>query len=82
MRPILAELLHPSHYCGVPGKTIFDAAATIRDTIAYTETTRRPLCVVSLDFKQTFDRISHTYLLTILRSYGFDVGFIECIRMM
>jgi len=24
------------------------------------ETTRRPLCVVSLDFKQVFGRISHT----------------------
>jgi len=38
--------------------------------------------IVSLDFKQAFDRISHTYLLTVLRSYGFDAGFIECIRML
>jgi hypothetical protein len=82
VRPILAEPLHPSQYCGVPGNTIFGAVATVRDAIAYAETTRRPLCVVSPDFKQVFDRISHTYLLTVLRSYGFDAGFIECIRMM
>jgi len=82
MRPILAELVHPSQYCGVLGNTIFDAVATVRDAIAYAETTRCPLCVVSLDFKQAFDRISHTYLLTVLRSYGFGAGFIECIRMM
>jgi len=50
VRPILTELLHPSQYCGVPGNTIFDAVATVRDAIAYAETTRRPLCVVSLDF--------------------------------
>jgi len=66
----------------VPGNTIFDAVATIRDAIAYAETSRSPLCVVPLDFKQAFDRISQTYLLIVLRSYGFGVGFVECIRMM
>jgi len=81
VRPILAELLHPSQYCGMPGNTIFDAVATVRDAIAYAETTRGPLCVVSLDFKQAFDRISHTYLFIVLRSYGFGAGYIECIRM-
>ena len=82
MRSILAELLHPNQYCGVPGNTIFDAVVKVWDAIAYAETNRRPLCVVSMDFKQAFDRFSHTYLLTVLRSYGFDAGFIECVRMM
>ena len=47
VRPILAELLHPSQYCGVPGNTIFDAVATVHEAIAYAETTRCPLCSVS-----------------------------------
>ena len=46
------------------------------------ESTRRPLYAVSLDFKQVFDRISNTNLLTVLRSYGVGAGFIECIRTM
>ena len=79
MRPILAELLHPSQYRGVAGTKIFDAVATLQDTIAYAETTRRPFSLVSLDLKHAFDRISQTYLLTDIRSYGFDTGFIECI---
>ena len=82
VRPFLSELLHPSQHCGVPTNTIFDAVATVWDAIAYAETTRTPLCVVSLDFKQAFDRISHTYLMAVLRSYGFDEGLIECIRIM
>jgi len=81
VRPILSEMLHPSQYCGVPGNTIFDAVATVRDAIAYAEKTRSPLCVVTLDFKPAFDRISHAYFPTVLRSYGFDAGFLECIRM-
>ena len=45
VRPILAELLHPSLYCGVPANTIFDTVATVRDANVYAETTRRPLRV-------------------------------------
>jgi hypothetical protein len=82
VRPILAELLHPSQYCGVPENTIFDAVATVRDTSAYAETTRRPVCVISVDFKLAFVWISHTYLPSAFRSCGFVAGFIECIRIM
>ena len=82
LRPILAELLHPSHYCGVSRNTIFDAVITIQNAIAYAETTLSPLFVVSLDFKQAFHRISHTYLLTVMRSYGFGAELIERIEMM
>ena len=37
VRPILAEILHHSQYCGVPRNTIFDAVVTIRDSIVYAE---------------------------------------------
>lgn len=53
LRPVLAELLHSSQYCGVPGNTTFDAVATVREAIAYAETEKSRLCVVSLDFKET-----------------------------
>jgi len=55
LRPILAKLFHPSQYCRVRVNKIFDAVATVRDAIAYAE---------------NFGRISHIYLLTVLRSYG------------
>jgi hypothetical protein len=61
LRPILAELLSPSQHGGVQGGGIFDAVATVRDAIAYAEKTQAPLCVLSLDFTEAFDRISHTY---------------------
>lgn len=33
--PMLADHLQDKQYCGVPGSSILDAAATFRDTIAY-----------------------------------------------
>ena len=33
LRPIMAELLQQSQYCGVPGNTIFETVATMREAI-------------------------------------------------
>ena len=75
LRPILAELLHPSQHGGVQGGGIFDAVATVRDYLAYAEKTQTPLCVLSLDFTEAFSRISHTYLFKLLSVYGFSTKF-------
>jgi len=37
-------------------------------------------CVLSLDFQEAFDKISHQYLFSILRSYGFSNWFIDPTR--
>ena len=34
LRPMMPELLQPSKFCGVPGKTIFGTVATARKAIA------------------------------------------------
>jgi hypothetical protein len=69
IRPVM-EKLHESHYCGVPGNNIFDAVTTIREAIAQAEVTETLLCVLSLDFREAFDRISHKYLFAVLDRYG------------
>jgi len=50
--------------------------------LAQAEVTCVPLCVLSSDFQEAFDRISHQYLFTILRSYGFRDWFVERIKSM
>jgi hypothetical protein len=82
IRPALVELLHASQYCSVPGKSIFDAVASVRDAVTYGEMANTPLCVLSLDFKEAIDKISHKYLFTILQSYGFSDTFLRCIKNM
>jgi hypothetical protein len=41
-----------------------------------------PLYVLALDFAGAFDKMSHTYLFEILRSYGFSDRFLERVRTM
>jgi hypothetical protein len=52
------EKLHECQYYGVPGN-IFDAVTTIREALAQAEVTATPHYVLSLDFRDAFDRISH-----------------------
>jgi hypothetical protein len=52
LTPVLGALLNLFQHSGVPGKGIMDVIATVCDVIALAETTRMPVCVMSLDFSQ------------------------------
>jgi hypothetical protein len=80
LRNVLEKHLSRTQYCGVPGNTILDVVATVRDTTAYAERTNTPMCVLALDFQHAFDMVSHDYLFTILRSYGLSTRFVTLIR--
>jgi hypothetical protein len=68
--PWLTSILHPSQHCGIYGHSIFEAIATVREAISYTEYTRTSMCVLSIDFKEAFDNISQDYLFQLLETYG------------
>ena len=59
LRPLMAEHLQATPFCGVPRNTILDAVATVCELIARAHTTRTPLWVLSQDFQKAFDKISH-----------------------
>jgi len=61
MQPWLTTTLNQRQYCGMRGRTILDAVATVKDTIANAQYTKSPLCVMTLDFTAAFDNISHEY---------------------
>jgi len=71
----LTSILHPSQHCGMYGLSILEAIATVREAIAYTEYTRTPMRILSIDFKEAFDNIVHDYLFQLLESYGFSKQF-------
>jgi exonuclease III len=82
LKLVLDDQLQHTQFCGVSGNSIIDAASQIRDIIAHADHTGTPLCVLSLDFHNAFDRIAHEYLFYILNSYGIPKGFLDCLRAM
>jgi hypothetical protein len=61
LTPVPEEQLTSSQYCSVPGRSILEAVSVPRDFVAHAEITRTPVCILSLDFRNAFDRISHRY---------------------
>jgi len=72
LRPVLADHLTDTQFCGITGNTIIGAVAKLRDNIAYAESRRIPLCVLYLDFKNVFDRIAHNYHFQTLQGYALE----------
>ena len=77
LHPVLEDHLKTSQFCSVPGNSILEALSIVCETTAHSEKTDTPLCVLTLDFQDAFDRISHQYLFQILQSYGISPWFIE-----
>jgi hypothetical protein len=67
---------------GRPGNTMFEALASVREAVAVADEKREPLCILTLDFRNAFDRISHQYLFAILHSYCISNSFVDRIRNM
>jgi hypothetical protein len=74
---ILADQQQNNHFCGVMGNSIQDAISYTRDILAHVEATGTTMCVLTLDFQQDFDRITHQYVFHILQRYGISSWFVE-----
>jgi hypothetical protein len=79
LKPWLSSLLHPTQYGGV-GNNILDALATIRDSIADAEFSQHPVCLLSIDFRETFDKVAHSYLFHVFDKYSSAPQMTNAIR--
>ena len=57
LQPWMSDILQSSQHCGRHGNTIFEAVAAIRDIVAYTEVHKESVCLLTIDFKEAFDRM-------------------------
>ena len=76
----LQDQLHEGQHCGIHARSIVDAVAKIRNIITIAELTNEPTYILSLDFKNAFDRVSHQYLIRIMEKQGFSDIFITRLR--
>ena len=77
LRGVMAEQLQHTQFCGVMGNSILDAVSQVRDITAHADNTGTPLCILTLDFHNAFDRIAYEYLFHILQTHGKRQPFID-----
>jgi hypothetical protein len=56
--------------------------ATVREATAQAKVKRMLIRVLSLDFREGFDKVSHRYLFAILKRYGISEWLIDRIWTM
>ena len=82
LRPYLPFLVHPDQTCSVKGRNIQDNCSYLRDIVDEINYENDTGMVLSLDQEKAFDRVSHTYLLNLLKEYGFSQRFQNWIRIL
>ena len=76
---VLDSIIDPDQTCAVPGRTITHNVALLRDVLDYIERTDETGILVSLDQEKAFDRVNRTFLMNVLKRFGFGPDFLKWI---
>lgn len=76
-KQVLCRIVSSSQTCCISGRDISDTIASIRDIIELTDEEELDCYILKMDQEKAFDRVSHTYLIHVLKRYGFGERFIR-----
>ena len=71
IRTVLPKLIHEDQTGFVPGRYIGDNIRTLYDIMAYLENTNLSGLLVSIDFEKAFDSVDWSFMINVLRAFGF-----------
>jgi len=72
---VLEKIVTPDQTCSVPGRSISSNLIMLRDMLDYIDRTNEPGILISLDQEKAFDRVDRTFLMNLLRRFGFGPSF-------
>ena len=71
LQEVAGNVVGDEQTCVVPGRSMSDSLALVRDSFLYSIDRTVPLCIVGLDLEKAFDRINHVYLKKVMQAFGF-----------
>ena len=77
LKPLLPQLISPEQTDFVTGHQILDGIVTTQEAIHSLQTKRVKGMMMKLDLAKAYDRISWSYLLVVLKSFGFDQRWLQ-----
>ena len=82
VKPLLTKFISPEQVCCVNGRTIDANNILLRDVMYYANENKIEAALINLDWAKAFDRVDHDYLFRILFKLGFNIRFINWIKML
>ena len=80
IRRVIANLIHSDQMVYVKGRYIGESVCLISDILEYTENKGIDAILFLADFEKAFDLIDHTFLFSVLKSYGFGPDYIQWVK--
>ena len=62
LQEVAENIVGVDQTCAIPGRSMSNSLALVRDCYLYATDRKTPLCISGLDLEKAFDRINHTYL--------------------
>ena len=82
LRNVISSVISIDQTCSVVGRSILDNLHLIRNIVDYVNDKNLNTAILCLDQSKAFDRVSHRYLFTVLKAFGFGENFISWIRLL
>lgn len=81
IKKVLPSIIHPDQTSSVPGRSIAQTTAFIRDLIDYVNRNNLPGAIICLDQMKAFDRVDWKFMFKTLRRFGFGPQFINWVQL-
>jgi len=78
---VLSLIVLSKHTASVKGRTIYDNARLLRDSVYYANECNIPLAFITVDQLKAYDRVSHDFLFRSLEAFCFRSSFMCWIRV-
>ena len=82
LKTVIRTLVAPEQSAYVPGRFIGEPIRLISDILEYTDKMNIPCYMFTADIEKAFDSVSHAFLISVLRKFGFGANFIYWIRVL
>ena len=82
LKSVIGFLVTSDQTAYVPGRFIGESVRLISNILEYTDNAEIPCYMLSADIKKTFDSVSYTFLIAVLKKFGFGQDFIRWIRIL
>ena len=82
IKNVLPKLINSEQSAFVKNLYIGESIRQILDVLHYTDDTHQEAIMFAADFEAAFDSLDHTFMLGVLKKFGFNENFIKWISLL
>ena len=76
---VISQLISSDQTAYVPGRFIGESVRLTSDVLEYMKTSELPGYLITIDIEKAFDSVDHTFLVAVLKKFGFGDDFIRSV---